>query len=178
MRLQRAARMTTKPDDDDALRGWQRRCQAQGLTLTAPRNAILNALLEQAEARDAVPLLQAAQLHHPGTSIGTVYRFLRELELRGLVDAHAQSHGRTRWQLRTTTPSTAAQAANDIRRMVAQAQDYLCALEQMGLPSTTLPNAPSPLPASESARALAALHDIAGQLGFRLLPHRPLPREA
>jgi DNA-binding MarR family transcriptional regulator len=164
--------MTTKPDVDDGLSVWQQRCQAQGLSLTAPRNAILSALLEQTEARDAVPLLQAAQAHYPGTSIGTVYRFLRELEQRGLVDAHALPHSRTRWQLRATALSTAAQAASDIRRMVAQAQEYLRTLEQMGLASATLPNAPSSLPQSESARALAALHEIAGQLGYRLLPNR------
>jgi Fe2+ or Zn2+ uptake regulation protein len=162
--------MKLKPDADDALSAWQQRCQAQGLALTAPRNAILSALLEQTEARDAVPLLQAAQTHYPGTSIGTVYRFLRELEQRGLIDAHAQPHGRTRWQLREATLSTAAQAASDIRRMVALVQDYLHTLEQMGLAEASAPNA---LPHSpDSDRTLAVLHDIAGHLGYRLLPHR------
>jgi Fe2+ or Zn2+ uptake regulation protein len=161
--------MKLKPDAGDALSVWQRRCQTQGLTLTAPRNAILSALLEQTEARDAIPLLQAAQTHYPGTSIGTVYRFLRELEQRGLIDAHAQPHGRTRWQLREAALSTAAQAANDIRHMVAKVQDYLRTLEQMGLAEAATPN---PSPALDRDRTLAALHDIAGHLGYRLLPNR------
>jgi len=167
--------MTPKPDPDDALKIWQQRCKAQGLALTTSRNAILHALLEQAEARDAVPLLQAAQARHPGTSIGTVYRFLRELEQRGMVDAYMQPHGRTRWQLRETSLSSVAHAANDIRRMVAQAQDFLRTLEQMGLaeiaPVGTSPAAPSP----DTERTLAVLRDIAGHLGYRLLPQRSTP---
>jgi Fe2+ or Zn2+ uptake regulation protein len=164
--------MKLKPDADDALSVWQQRCQAQGLTLTAPRKAILSALLEQTEARDAVPLLQAAQAHYPGTSIGTVYRFLRELEQRGLIDAHAQPHGRTRWQLRDEALSSAAQAASNIRRLVTQVQDYLRTLEQMGLAETSAPNAPPYSAIPDSDRILAVLHDIAGHLGYRLLPHR------
>ena len=162
--------MTTKPDADDAFRVWQQRCQAHGLALTLPRKAILSALLEQAEARDAVALLQAAQAHYAGTSIGTVYRFLRELEQRGLVDAYALPHSRSRWQLQVTAPLTVTHAANDIRRMVTQAQQYLRALEQMGFAATAPPNAALPAPQAESARALAALHEIAGQLGYRLTP--------
>jgi Fe2+ or Zn2+ uptake regulation protein len=162
--------MKLKPDADDALSAWQQRCQAQGLALTASRNAILSALLEQTEARDAVPLLRAAQVHYPGTSIGTVYRFLRELEQRGLIDAHVQVHGRTRWQLREAAPSTAAQAAIDIRRMVALVHDCLRTLERMGLAEASAPNAsPHSL---DNDRTLAVLHDIAGHLGYRLLPHR------
>jgi Fe2+ or Zn2+ uptake regulation protein len=170
----------TRPDADD-LRVWQHRCRVQGLALTASRNAILNALLEQTAPRDAVPLLQAAQAHHPATSIGTVYRFLRELEQRGLIDAHAQPHGRTRWQLREAALSTAAQAVSDIRRMMVQVQDYLHALEQMGLAEAAAPGTASSPPALDSDRTLAMLHDIARHLGYRLLPHhlltqRLLPR--
>lgn len=161
-------------DKDDALRNWQQRCQTLGLALTASRNAILSALLEQSEARDAVPLLQAAQNHHPATSIGTVYRFLRELEQRGLADAHLQPHGRTRWRLRPATVSTAAQATGDIRRMLAQAQNFLHTLEQLGLAEyTAMPEASSTDPSSDSGRTLAVLHEMAARLGYRLLPrHR------
>ncbi|GLQ50479.1 transcriptional repressor [Dyella flava] len=167
--------MTPKPDPDDALKIWQQRCKAQGLALTTSRNAILHALLEQTEARDAVPLLQAAQAHHSGTSIGTVYRFLRELEQRGLIDAHVQPHGRIRWQLRQARMSSAAHAASDIRRMVAQVQDFLHTLEQMGLAEIAPPDISPATAPPDIERTLAVLHDIAGHLGYRLLPQRTTP---
>lgn len=160
-------------DTDDALPIWQQRCKAQGLTLTASRSAILSALLEQSEARDAVALLQAAQTRHAPTSIGTVYRFLRELEQRGLIDAYAQPHARTRWHLRETALSTAAHTASDIRRMVAQVQDFLRTLEQLGLAEHNM--ASDAIPTSrppDSERTLAVLHEVAGHLGYRLLPGR------
>jgi|GEM_PF-2245338 len=161
-----------KTETDDAFVRWQQRCKAQGLALTASRNAILLALLAQADAQDAVPLLQAAQAHHPATSIGTVYRFLRELEQRGLVDAYVQAHARTRWQLRDETLSAAAQTAGGIRQIVAQVQDFLHALEQMGLAEATTAHAPKTSLALDSDRTLAVLHEIAGHLGYRLLPRR------
>jgi Fur family ferric uptake transcriptional regulator len=158
---------------DDALIALQQRCKAQGLVLTASRNAILRALLEQEEARDAVPLLQAAQAHHSQTSIGTVYRFLRELEQRRIVQARAQPHGRTRWHLRDMALADAAYAAGDIRSMVAQVQAFLRALEQLGLAEdTNTPNTASEHFANDPHRTLAALRDIAGRLGYRLLPSR------
>lgn len=135
--------------------------------LTAARTAILRALLAQTEARDAVPLLQAAQRHHAATSIGTVYRFLRELEQRGLVNAYAQAHARMRWQLRDESLAKTAPATGDIRRMLTQAQDFLRTLERLGLAQAT-PCATPP----DSDRTLAVLHEIAGQLGYRLLPQR------
>jgi Fe2+ or Zn2+ uptake regulation protein len=161
-----------KPDPDDALVRWQQRCKAQGLALTASRTAILRALLAQSHAQDAVPLLQAAQAHHAATSIGTVYRFLRELEQRGFVDAYAQAHGRTRWQLHDETLSTATHAAGEIRQMVAQMQDFLRTLEQMGLAEATAVHTPTPSLLPDNDRTLAVLHEIAGHLGYRLLPHR------
>jgi Fe2+ or Zn2+ uptake regulation protein len=158
------------PDTDETLVRWQQRCKAHGLALTASRNAILHALLTQATAQDAVPLLQAAQIHHPATSIGTVYRFLRELEQRGLVDAHVQAHERTRWQLRAEALSATAQSAGEIRQMVAQMRDFLHTLEQMGLAEASA--AAVVPPTSSYDRTLAVLHEIAGHLGYRLLPQR------
>jgi DNA-binding MarR family transcriptional regulator len=158
---------------DVTLSALQRRCKAQGLVLTSSRNAILSALLEQHEARDAVPLLQAAQAHHSQTSIGTVYRFLRELEQRGLVDAHVQPHGRTRWHLRDTALADAAHTANDIRSMLAQVQAFLKTLEQLGLAEdhNTVSATPEHF-TNDPHRTLAVLHEIAGHLGYRLLPRR------
>ena len=158
---------------DGALIALQRRCKAQGLVLTPSRHAILSALLEQQEARDAVPLLQAAQAHHSQTSIGTVYRFLRELEQRGVVEAHLQPHGRTRWHLREVALADVAHAASDIRSMVAQLQAFLKTLEQLGLTQddNTSDMASEPF-GNDPHRTLAVLHEIAGHLGYRLLPSR------
>jgi DNA-binding MarR family transcriptional regulator len=167
--------MTAKPDPEAGWDVWQQRCKAQGLTLTVSRRAILRALLLQTEARDAVPLLQAARAYHPGTRIGTVYRFLRELEQRGWIDAHTQPHGRTRWQLRATSLSDAAQATSDIRRMVAQVRDFLRTLEPMGFAETAHPGTLPTASPSDSDRTLAVLHEIAGHLGYRLLPQRSTP---
>lgn len=162
-----------KADTHDTLHVLQQRCKAQGLVLTSSRNAILSALLEQSDSRDAVPLLQAAQAYHPATSIGTVYRFLRELELRGLIDVFAQPHGRTRWQLREHALAAPTLAANDIRHMVAQVQDFLRTLEQLGLAECAASSdvASTDLEASNH-RTLAVLHEIAGHLGYRLLPRQ------
>jgi DNA-binding MarR family transcriptional regulator len=159
--------------NDAALSTWQQRCKALGLALTPSRNAILRALLEQSEACDAVPLLQAAQTHHAGTSIGTVYRFLRELEQRGWIDAFTPQRGRTRWQLRSGALSGTAHAANDIRHMVAQVRSLLRTLEQLGLAEcTATSNAASTNARPDDDRTLVVLHEIAGHLGYRLLPHR------
>jgi DNA-binding MarR family transcriptional regulator len=157
---------------DDALIALQRRCKAQGLVLTPSRNAILNALLEQSEARDAVPLLQAAQVHHSQTSIGTVYRFLRELEQRGVVDARVLPHQRTRWQLHSVALTDAAYAANDIRSMVAQVQAFLKALEQLGLVENSGVHTGPETFTNDPHRTLNVLHEIAERLGYRLLPRR------
>lgn len=158
---------------DDALIALQHRCKAQGLVLTSSRNAILSALLEQHEARDAVPLLQAAQAHHTQTSIGTVYRFLRELEQRGLVDAHVQPHGRTRWHLRDMALTDAAPTAGDIRSMVAQVRAFLKTLEQLGLTEDNdSANTASEHFTNDPRRTLAMLREIAEHLGYRLLPRR------
>jgi Fe2+ or Zn2+ uptake regulation protein len=160
-----------KADIHEALHVLQQRCKTQGLVLTPPRNAILSALLDQSDCRDAVSLLQTAQTYHPATSIGTVYRFLRELDQRGLIDAFAQPHGRTRWQLRKPAlPGTTA-VASDMQHMVAQVQDFLRTLEQLGLAEhVATPSASSPDPQTDNNRTLAILRDIALRLGYRLLP--------
>lgn len=153
---------------DNVLAAWQQRCQAQGLSLTASRRAILRALMEQHEARDVVPLLQAAQLHHAQTSIGTLYRFLRELEQRGLVDAYAQPHGRMHWQLREFEPFPAAFPAPDVRRILRQAQEFLRRLACTGLAEPVSSHGAQQ--DCDDKRTLAVLHDMASQFGYRLLP--------
>ncbi|GAB2572760.1 hypothetical protein ISP15_04010 [Dyella jejuensis] len=149
---------------------WQQRCKAQGLTLTVSRRAMLRACVEAQAACDAVSLLVAAQRYHPGVSIGSVYRFLRELNRRGLLQAQAQPHARTLWQLRHPASTDAAQDAGDIRRLLLQVQDLLHALEHRGLHEQT--DAGGALPAPDAGHGDAAytlLQGIAAQFGYRLL---------
>lgn len=160
---------------EETLGAWQQRCKAQGLTLTASRQAILRALVEQEVARDAVPLLQAAQRHYADVSIGTVYRFLRELERRGLIQAQLQPHARTLWRLRKDATFNATQSTGDVHRMLATVQDFLRTLEHMGLAesvgaSKVGADKYTHYSAPHSDRTFAVLNDIAERFGYRLLP--------
>ena len=105
---------------------WEARCKASGLAVTAPRRAVLRALLER-DGVDAVELLQHARAHHAGTSVGTVYRFMRELERLGLVRAEAQPHGRLRWHAHAP-PSP---PADELRPLLAQLREFVARLETL-----------------------------------------------
>jgi len=70
-----------------------------GLRATPPRLAIWQVLHEANDEPDAVDVLRRAQSLEPRTSLGTVYRFLRELEMLGLASCRAVSHERSRWKL-------------------------------------------------------------------------------
>jgi len=70
-----------------------------GLRATPPRLAIWQVLHEANDEPDAVDLLRRAQSLEPRTSLGTVYRFLREMELLGMATAAPVTHGRARWRL-------------------------------------------------------------------------------
>ena len=116
-------------DPAPALAGWAACCREHGLAFTAPRQAIVRALLEADGALDAVGVLQAARGFHAGTSLGTTYRFLRELELHGLARAQPQPHGRMRWRL----PAVQASAGDDkLRPLLAQLRHILRELERLG----------------------------------------------
>lgn len=116
----------------DALLVWEARCKSLGLLMTAPRRAILTAMLEFGTAHDAVTLLQAAREHHAATSIGTVYRLLRELEQLGLAQVQAPAHGRCHWRLHESPETTPALAPGNVRIMVQQVQHFLRELEKLG----------------------------------------------
>jgi len=160
-----------------ALTEWETRCTAQGLFITAPRRAILTALLHLDDACDAVALLQSAREHYAGTSMGTVYRFLRDLEQRGLAQAHAQPHGRIRWNLRSESPVALQKTTGDIHAMLDQLQDFMRDLEKIGLAGALRTPAPitepSPLHPAEREPERATLYllqRIAEHLGYR--PHQ------
>jgi hypothetical protein len=70
-----------------------------GLRATLPRLAIWQSLCAADDEPDAVQLLRRAAAIEPRTSLGTVYRFLRELEQRGLAASRPIAHQRARWHL-------------------------------------------------------------------------------
>ncbi len=65
--------------------GWQRRLQAEGYRVTAPRRAVLRALAESARPVSAAELHEKARAHHSRLGLVTVYRTLAVLEALGLV---------------------------------------------------------------------------------------------
>jgi hypothetical protein len=132
-------------DAAPALAGWAARCKEHGMAFTAPRRAILRALLEAPAPLDAVAALQGARGIHPGTSLGTTYRFLRELELHGLARAQPQPHGRMRWRLATGSPA----AIDELRPLLQQLRRILHELERLGFADAPLA---APRPATGASR--------------------------
>jgi Fur family ferric uptake transcriptional regulator len=75
-----------------------------GLRATAPRLALWRVLSAAQDEPDAVELLRRASAIEPRTSLGTVYRFLRELEQRGLAVSRPVAHQRSRWHTSAGAP--------------------------------------------------------------------------
>ena len=158
----------------DALTHWEARCKSLGLLVTAPRRAILMAMLRIDQTVDAVTLLQAAREHHAGTSIGTVYRFLRELEQLGLVRTLTQPHSRCRWHL-SDSPQGLPEASGNIRLMLRQIQSFLRDLEKLGLAEAFQSSRQSVTTGAIGQAKQAAIdpsidtmREIAEHLGYRL----------
>ena len=148
----------------DLLTAWEQRCKSHGLSMTASRRAILAAMLQSNAAADAVAWLVAAQRHHPSTSIGTVYRFLRDLEQRGMADVHAEPHARCRWRLREGTP---------MLQTVEPLLSLLREMETLGLAETldaqpVLKSDARSAP-TQSPSTWQLLQQIATNLGYRLV---------
>ena len=144
-----------------ALVAWEARCKSLGLLMTASRRAILSAMLRLDQAHDAVALLHAAREHHAGTSIGTVYRFLRELKQLALVHAETQPHGRCRWRLYDLPHDAAEHASDNVRAMLQQVQGFLQELEKLGLAEALqmphpAPTSPATAQASHASASAAA----------------------
>ena len=159
----------------EALPAWEAHCRSRGLLVTTPRRAIISALLQASQPLDAVAVLLAARQRHPMTSLGTVYRLLRELEQRGLLQVHAQAHGRLRWQLRDASPPERPVAAGNISALLQQTRGFLRELDRLGIAEArttadrypaNLAEPPSPVQPSTSIGQL--LCDVAAHLGYRL----------
>jgi Fe2+ or Zn2+ uptake regulation protein len=92
-----------------------------GMRVTPPRLAIWRVLHDASDEPDAITLLCRAQSVEPRTSLGTVYRFLRELEQHGLASSRAVTHERARWRLGASSESTArnSEAVAAVARLAA-----------------------------------------------------------
>ena len=80
-----------------------------GMRATPPRLAIWQVLHEANDEPDAVELMCRAQVLESRTSLGTVYRFLRELEQHGLASSRVVAHERARWRLGASSESVSRQ---------------------------------------------------------------------
>lgn len=67
--------------------------RAHGGRVTAPRRAILRALIDHADHPTAEQLTADVQVGHPETHESTVYRFLDDLERLGVIDHVHLGHG-------------------------------------------------------------------------------------
>lgn len=138
--------------------------------MTAPRRAILTAMLQLDTASDAVALLQAARLQHAATSIGTVYRLLRELEQLRLVHVQAQPHGRSRWRLQESS-QTHARTPGNVHLMLQQVRRFLRELEIIGAIEALSTPRTTPAIGQDDHKPDAVtdlLCEIAERFGYRL----------
>jgi hypothetical protein len=153
---------------------WETRFQSLGLLMTAPRRAILVAMSASNAPRDAVTLLLAARVHHAATSLGTVYRLLRELEHCGLAIAHAHPHKRLQWRLIEPLQADISRELpgfGDLQRMREQMQGFLRDLEKMGLAQQSVDSTERQADIEANHPPAASIFDvlrsIAGRLGYR-----------
>jgi Fe2+ or Zn2+ uptake regulation protein len=161
----------------EALATWEELCQSFGLLMTAPRRAILNAMSTTDAPRDAVTLLQAAREHHAATSMGTVYRLLRELEHHGLACAQARPHARLRWCLADVPhkDDLSRAGSNSPRVVQQQVQSFLHHLEKLGLAEASAAQSAPPALAKgvianrSFTTTFNLLQAIAEHLGYRLV---------
>jgi len=73
-------------------------CKDHKLRLTAPRRVILKALEQSADHPDAVELHRRVQMIEAGISLATVYRTLKLLEEKGILEKHSFGDGPARFE--------------------------------------------------------------------------------
>jgi Fur family transcriptional regulator, ferric uptake regulator len=118
-------------------------CQAKGLNLTRQRRLIVRVLSESTDHPDAPELHRRVHALDPHVSLATVYRSVRILEQRGILNRHEFRRGRARFEI-------AASAHHD----------HLIDIE-----SGTIVEFREPQIEQLQAR-------VAGRLGYRLVGHR------
>ncbi|AQS40978.1 MAG: Ferric uptake regulation protein [Candidatus Tokpelaia hoelldobleri] len=73
-------------------------CKDHKLRLTAPRRVILKVLEQSADHPDAVELHRRVQMIEAGISLATVYRTLKLLEEKGILEKHSFGDGPARFE--------------------------------------------------------------------------------
>jgi len=73
-------------------------CKEHKLRLTGPRLIILKVLADSADHPDAIELHRRVTEIEPGISLATVYRTLRLLEERGILERHSFGDGPARFE--------------------------------------------------------------------------------
>jgi Fur family ferric uptake transcriptional regulator len=93
-----------------------------GLRATPPRVAIVHVLRDAMDDPDALTLLCRAQRIEPRTSLGTVYRFLRELEQHKLASSRPVAHERALWTWGATGESSTANSSRNAEAIAAMSR--------------------------------------------------------
>ncbi len=73
-------------------------CRARGLRITGQRKTILDVLATSPDHPDAPELHRRAMQRDPDISLSTVYRTVKLLQDRGILDRHAFRDGRARYE--------------------------------------------------------------------------------
>lgn len=73
-------------------------CKENGLRLTAPRRIIVKVLSEATDHPDAVELHRRVTRLDPGISLATVYRTLKLLQDKGVLEKHNFGNGPARFE--------------------------------------------------------------------------------
>ncbi len=132
-------------------------------------------MLPSGTACDAVGWLLAAQQHHAATSLGSVYRFLREMEQRGFVEVEAKPHSRCRWRLKDLMPTL---PSGELQAMLEPLQAFLRDMEALGLAEALgdepekeiIPHDIGRFESKTVTPLWRLLQRVAGSLGYRLVP--------
>jgi hypothetical protein len=133
------------------------------LLLTVPRRAIIRAMLQQDQPIDAVALQRIARQHHAATSLGTVYRFLRELRAVNLLHAQVPARGRSLWRLSALSEV----APEPVAAWLQSWRTFMRDLESIGLAEVQAPGAP-PAPPDHPRDNPSTIHEMLQALALRL----------
>ena len=83
---------------EDASTTIEERCAESGLRMTGPRRIIARVLSEAHDHPDAEEVHRRAHALDPRISLSTVYRTIKLLAAKGILERHDFGHGRSRYE--------------------------------------------------------------------------------
>lgn len=89
----------TRENTNSTLSKIERLCVEQGLKMTEQRRVITRVLLESNDHPDVEELYRRASLLDDNISVATVYRTVRLLEEKGILEKHDFGGGRARYEV-------------------------------------------------------------------------------